>query len=763
MAFLEKSLRNKLALRVALLYALLSILLSRTPLFNYLGYEFSAVIGIAAGLLAGLLAISLFRQQRAEVASTSRRKFLSLTVYSLGLNELLLLIPFVLISLNAFFVRNCSFANGLAFFLLIPMISAVCATALGLWTAVWFRRAVFWYVLIFLLVLIHPVYLTLSSPQLYAYNFFFGYFPGFTYDEVLTITPSLLLSRGVTLIVALTLFCLALLVFQQSSPEESFARRLKALRHLFERRPESFVAITGLLLLAFAYGFRNELGLESSASFIQKQLGTVYSTQHFRIYYSSSVIPSDRIRWIAAEHEFRYAQVSRILHTNMNSKIDSYIYPTPEIKQRLIGAKTTNIAKPHRREIHLNYDSFESSFRHELVHVLAAQFGMPILRIAPNPGLIEGLAVAVDWDAGDRTPHQVAAALLRFAEVGDIRDLFSFTGFATKPSSVSYLLSGSFCRYLLDEYGRKRFAALYRSGQFEKVYREPLPKLIEEWKGFLQSVNLPPTDEARAKLLFARPSIFSKVCARTIADINENATKLLREKKYPEAASAFQRSYALSKNREAKLGLIHAGFLLKRYDSVIAAIHATLEDTASARSFVGLKLILADCYWILGRDKDAELLYRELRALDIHRAYSEAAAVRLESLSYPKIGGPMKRYLEAAGEDSTRKLILEEIRTEDPNVPIVPYLLAKLNLLQRDYKNALENIRLLRKPFRDPLLNFELEKITGLCFFHLKEFQNAKVHLWQSLNYTMNEADVNYIEDLIEYCDWLDDHRDWIE
>jgi hypothetical protein len=68
-----------------------------------------------------------------------------------------------------------------------------------------------------------------------------------------------------------------------------------------------------------------------------------------------------------------------------------------------------------------------------------------------------------------------------------------------------------------------------------------------------------------------------------------------------------------------------------------------------------------------------------------------------------------------------------------------------------------------KKPFVDPALNYELEKTLGLSLLHMKDFQNAKIHLWQSLNDTGNEGDKNFIDDQIEYCDWLDAHRNLLD
>jgi tetratricopeptide (TPR) repeat protein len=752
---------------VALLYAVFSIVLSRIPLFNYLGYEFSAATGIVGGLLSGILTINLFRQSFAGKVALQKSDLISFLKFAFFINLVLLLIPLILISLNAFFVKNCSFSTGLAFFLLIPVITIFFGVSLGLSGAVWFHRPVLMYTVFFILILLRPVYLTLTSPQLFAYNVLFGYFPGFTYDEVLRITKTFLLFRALTIVAAFTILTIMLIVAEHTSLSEPFWVKMRALRYLLRRHFDSVAAILGLLILFSAYLFRDDLGFESSASFIQRQLGSRFTTLHFNIYYSSDKVSDDRIKWIAAEHEFRYLQVSRMLQVNLLDKIDSYVYPTPELKRRLIGTSTTDIAKPWRREIHLNLDSFEGTLRHELVHVLASAFGMPILRISPSPGLIEGLAVACDWDAGDRTPHQFSAALFRFGLVSDVRGIFSFAGFASKPSSVSYLLSGSFCRYLIDEYGLRRFTAVYPWAQFQKTYKKPLGELLEEWKEYLQSVKVPPMDLTRAKLLFARPSIMSKVCARTVADLNEAAAKLFSKKEYKEAARMYRSTYAMTRGREAALGLFAAEFRNGKYDSVVVQLQNVFGDSTQAPAFVLSRLLLGDCYWILGRPEAAKQTYEELRTLDVHEAYNVAAAIRIEALRHRELETSMKNFLAASGEDSTRYSILQQAFADSSALPIVHLQLGRMDFQEGRYEAAISGLSGIaprnsisaKKPFADPVLDFELEKTLGLSLLHAKDFQNAKIHLWQSLNYTGNEGDKNFIDDQIQYCDWLDAHR----
>jgi tetratricopeptide (TPR) repeat protein len=752
-------------------YAVATVILSRIPLFNYLGYEFSASIGVLGGLCSGILTIRLFRREFAGQQNISKRDLISFVSSALLLNLALLLIPLILISLNAFFVKNCSFSSGLAFFFLIPVVTILFSVFLGASAAVWFRRPVIVYSIIFILISLHSLYLTITSPQLFAYNLFFGYFPGFTYDEVLTITRTLILSRLLAIIAGVTLLSVTLIAVERFPSSDRFLVKLKTFRYLFRRNAENVSFVLGLLILAASYVMRNELQFESSASFIQRQLGSKYITQHFTIYYSSTSVNEDRIKWIAAVHEFRYMQVTRALRANLYNKIDSYLYPTPEIKRRLIGTSTTDIAKPWRREIHLNLDSFERSLKHELVHVLAGAFGMPFFRVSPTPGLIEGLAVAIDWNAGDRTPHQVAAALFGSGLVSDVSSVFSFTGFAAKPTTVSYLLCGSFCRFLIDEYGMRKFTALYPWGQFQKVYGQRLEDLLEDWRLYLQSTEMPRTDITRARLLFARPSILRKVCARTIAQLNEEASASFNEKEYERASQLYQSSYTMSHSRDAMLGLFASEFRLGRYDSISTQLQEIFEDSTLAPAFVASKLTLGDCQWLLGHRQRAKTVYEELRGLDVLEAYNEATGVRLEALRHPEFDAFMRRFIASGGDDSIRASILQQALTENPKNPITSYLLGKLYLHQERYEAALKELSKIdlntskgtKKHFDDPVLDYELEKTLGFCLLRLKEFQSAKIHFWHSLNFTTNEGNMNFINDQIEYCDCLDEHRHLLE
>ena len=145
---------------------------------------------------------------------------------------------------------------------------------------------------------------------------------------------------------------------------------------------------------------------------------------HFVIHYAQTPDIEEDIGLVAADHEFRYAQVVAQLGVAPAGKIALVLLRDRDQKARWMGARDVEMAKPWRREIYLEHRAFpHGSLRHEIAHAVASEFGDPLFGVAArrvlgvpvfiSPGLIEGLAVAVDWPGGyDRlTPHEAVRAM----------------------------------------------------------------------------------------------------------------------------------------------------------------------------------------------------------------------------------------------------------------------------------------------------------------------------------------------------------------
>ena len=138
-------------------------------------------------------------------------------------------------------------------------------------------------------------------------------------------------------------------------------------------------------------------------------------------------------------------------------------------------------------------------------------------------GLIEGVAVAADWRPSELSVHDAAAALIQMDKAPDIHHIFQWQGFWAQPSGKAYTMMGSFVRWLIDTQGMSRFKAFYGEIDFEKHFDQSSDILIMEWEAFLKSRTLSQRQLALARYRYeygsGNRSIFNKMCARTLAEI----------------------------------------------------------------------------------------------------------------------------------------------------------------------------------------------------------------------------------------------------
>src|SRR5690606_14621288 len=103
------------------------------------------------------------------------------------------------------------------------------------------------------------------------------------------------------------------------------------------------------------------------------------------------------------------------------ARIRAFFFRDEHDKKRLMGAAHTYVAKPWREEVYLQVAPYPHPvLGHELAHVIAGSFGRGPFRIAgaaggwlPNPGLIEGVAVAASPHDDDLTDAQWARAMMQ--------------------------------------------------------------------------------------------------------------------------------------------------------------------------------------------------------------------------------------------------------------------------------------------------------------------------------------------------------------
>jgi hypothetical protein len=207
---------------------------------------------------------------------------------SAAANLLLLALPLVIIAGNALFVRNCSMAEGTAFFMLLAPVSALFGVSLGFFCAVHFAHPRTLFLLLCFVLLAYSAGLGYFTPAVFSYNFLYGYFPGLTYDEVILVTRTLVLFRLLTLFVAAVLLWAGMITVTDSRTTGISRRRFSILGAGLVSRDRRIRAAAIACTLAGFYLFRCDLGFESTAAYIQRSLGAEIRTEHFVLYYSPS-------------------------------------------------------------------------------------------------------------------------------------------------------------------------------------------------------------------------------------------------------------------------------------------------------------------------------------------------------------------------------------------------------------------------------------------------------------------------------------------
>ncbi len=507
-----RSLLSKTSVRVALgVASLVTIACLFSPLL--------AVHGVESALVVGLVLPPFTAAMSARLAIGARDGTLRQIARDVAAANLLVLaVPFVGLVLGAARARWCAPLEGLAFFALGPVLGLALAGVVGTLIGLAVPRPR----LATVLAALAPVGVALlgllrfySTPAIFAYSHFVGYFPGSLYDPDIAIESRYLTFRVITIAWIVSASCLVRAGFDTGRIR---SRALAA-------RPFLAACAVALALLASAgeiYG--PELGHRSTAASMTAALGTSLRGERCTVVVPHE-LPLEIAERLRDDCDFRIWQTEHIVGITHPARITAFFFRSEEEKRQQMGASGTYIAKPWRDEVYLQLGSDPHPVLfHELVHAVLGATGIGPFRISgslggllPSSSIIEGAAVAVAWDAREGlTPHQWARAMI---EVGHAPSIASTEGlgFLLEPASRAYTANGSFVRWILDTRGSGALRTLYRTGDYEAALGMPLAEAEREWLAFLDTVEVPPAAIALAEYRFAQPAIFTQVCPHAIA------------------------------------------------------------------------------------------------------------------------------------------------------------------------------------------------------------------------------------------------------
>ena len=747
----------------------IGLVLTRVPLFNLLAFESCAVLAIGisfAGGYIGVTCVHHLRRSLQVLSGASHQIVITLFWRTFGANLTLLIAPLVVLSLHALRVKNCDLSDGFVFFLLLPVISCAYATAVGLFFGFWMKRR--WggyttYLAYIVATFLTFVYNLIFHPPVFGFHTAFGYFPGPIYDEQISITGSLLIARGVSLLLAWFFLSLSIIMTESGRPpQHGLTLNWRKLYRFKPRFTEVYPRIQLLALaciLLLVYLNRGELGLRPTRGYIENALGGLRESEHFKIFYEKGSKVEREIETIARDHEFRYAQLIAFLQMQPTRKVNAYIYTSPEQKKRLIGAGHTLVEDPFGYGYHVNYEPFPHPIiKHELVHALTTDWH-PVFKVSLKLGLHEGIAVAADWNEGKLTPHQLSKAMRELGVAPTIEQIMGL-GFWAQASSRSYLLAGSFVRYVVDTYGIEALKRVFPTGNFRAVYGKSLPELSNEWATFLDTVPLTTADLTAAEHRLKRGSIFQKRCAHEIAELSAKAWKAYLQSDFARAIRSFNRIHEFdSENPRHLRGLMHAHYRTGDYTQasdwakkIISHPAATTRQIAEAKSVQG------DLNWGAGRRESAQTLYQEVSALNASDALSREAHAKLATLALesPTTRSRMKQVLIGQESNALRINLLHEVVDEMPEWGLALYLIGRQLHLDGQYAGSndyLEKAEAFGLPHR--VLGIENTRLFAINLYHLRQYDGAMSQFRRlSEDDYLPLGSTLIAKDWIERCEW---------
>ncbi|MBC8145275.1 MAG: hypothetical protein H7X80_06785 [bacterium] len=561
------------------------------PLTRELHFEFSAAIALWLSFAVGLAAVvTWWRNQSQRIANQSMQVEASVnapmepqptleqqTLSAMTSALATTIAPLAIALVHNFITGFCGLVDGLQWYALLVVPSVLIAIVVASLVRVIARRRVI-QVLVFIALwsasMLRGAYEALTGPHIFLYSWQVGFFPGGSWDPELPITPLLVLYRVCHLVIA---FVLLVVVFEIDAVRSG---RSRATHH---RAVVAIpAAVVGAVLLTLI-PFRSELGLTRTDSWLREELGDSLRTRYATIYYNGSSTDSLDI-WRAANYaDYHVASHARALGIAPDSidHITFYAYASGAEQKRLVGTSSASFTKPWRSTLNIAFDRIESTLEHELVHIVLARFGN-VLGVSWSNGILEGSAVALEHADDADVLHRHARAAYDFGLAPPVTAIMSSTGFASKRASLSYVLAGSFCRWLIDTYGAQRFTAAYASGSLDEFYGRSQDQLATEYRAFID--ELPATDTSYAatiNYLYGGGSFFLQRCLRRLATLSGDGYRALAEERYDKALNHFGASLRQGITTGARAGVIRALHGAGRYRELIDSMAVYERDTAS--------------------------------------------------------------------------------------------------------------------------------------------------------------------------------------
>ncbi len=579
-------------------FTILQVLIVRLPLFNVTGYEFSALNAIFLSVL------SLSLVQNKKFCSSDKS-------YQYTLHLLFVFLPLVISIIATICFSVCPLDTNSLFYIVITIPAYFLGLAIGkiaLRLSPKYSIVISGAVIIILCII--PAIEIFIYPQVYFYNPIIGFLPGTIYDEDFSITTKLLVYRGITILLIVALFYV-----------------LKAEGRKFKQGLFWVVTIYLVFLI-----FKPSLGFATTTETMYDYMGGKTETEHFNIYFSSELKP-EQVKILEYYHEFYFARLKEETGYETHDKISSFVFPDDDTKKRLFGSRNADVARIWTNQIFVEFDNMDVTLKHELVHIFSAVIGVTPFKIADNFNfaMIEGYAMAYENNYRNLDiDYSVALAYNNGFKV-KLTKLFGGLNFFGNASSLSYLYSGSFIKYIKRLYGNEIVNKLYTETDFKKYTGRTLEELQI---GFFEYIDSLPKElsEHKANLRFGFKPLVKKVCPRYLAAEKSRAWKIYAEGNYEEAKNKFSKLLHYADDNESLFGFVRSSIKTDSFSVALKEVSERMQAYKGTAYYYNIELLLADLSSLTNDENMADSLYREVLIQNPAAGYYNAAYTKLKLL-----------------------------------------------------------------------------------------------------------------------------------
>jgi len=608
------------------------------PLFGGPGYEHSLASGLLVPSAAALATA-------AELSLGDPEEPLVAVARGIASGLALGAVAFVTALVHAARVGMCDLVGGAESFALTALFGAVLG---GVWGAVVAeiargrRRRRIALVLLALSLPVGSLLVSVArfytSPMIFAFDPFVGYFSGTLYDTVIDAGAELATYR------AGTLGSLVFVLFLASVLRRAPSGRLQFVPSASGAHARLALSACGLVASVAVTWEGPALGHWETGATIARELGGARSGARCDVVYAESLLP-DESALLVKDCDEQLAAVERALGARGPERVRAFFFRDAAEKKRLMGAADTLIAKPWRAEVYVQRSVYPHPvLGHELAHVVAGSLGRGPFRIAgslgglwPDPGLIEGVAVAASPEDDELSDAQWVHAMLDLGVVPPIKTVFSI-GFLGVAASKSYTLAGSFVRFVLDAHGTEVVRRWYGGASLEALTGKSWDALDADFRAAVLATPLSPEAQSFARARFERPAVFGRTCPHVVDGLRRNADLCRAAYEVGRATAAYEDVLTHDPHDwGARYGL---GVVNVRYGDEgkgARVLHAMIDAEDVPRTFRDrARDALADTAFLHGDDARARAEYDALAARSLDEDFARTDEVKALAVADPE-------------------------------------------------------------------------------------------------------------------------------